>query len=132
VTGNTFRLATFTSSLWYAETGDTGETPTCVQEVVEVPSAYAVQFWKSIDELNPLAIESEVMSGLDGMSVLGSYAEAEKSASFETWSPSPTSLTGKFLNLIYGLGCVVLKEKVSIERLEQLHGYLRLPANRQQ
>ena len=60
------------------------------------------------------------------MSVLGCYAEAEKSVSFETWCPTPTSRTGKFVHIIYGLSWEVLVQKTSIERLEQLHGYLEI------
>lgn len=76
--GTTFRLATFTSSLWYSEPEEAkGECPERVQEVAAVSPESAVRFWNSIDELKPEAIRPDNAIGADGMSVRASYHQGE-------------------------------------------------------
>lgn len=123
--GTTFRLLTFTASLWYSQYSEGGKKPERLEEAVHVPQVQADRFWRSVDELNPKMIRDQSSIGLDGISIVASWNSGEAAVSFEAWSPSPESRPGRFLGLIYDLGWQVVKEHVSIERLEQLHGYLR-------
>jgi hypothetical protein len=122
-TGTTFRLATFTSSLWYSESG---QEPGKVDEAIHVPPERAARFWDTIGELNPQTIRDGTTIGVDGMSARASWRQGKVTSSFEAWSPSPDSRHGKFIRRIYDLGWQVVRERVSIERLEQLHADLRL------
>jgi hypothetical protein len=64
------------------------------------------------------------------MFVCAAYRGGGSENSFEAWSPDAASPAGRFVDLVYGLAWEVLSQRVSVERLEQLHGYLRpeLPA----
>lgn len=124
--GTKLRMTTLTSSMWYAEEGATGEQPKRIQEVASVSAETALRFWQSIEELNPEAIRTDDAIGADGVSIETSYRHGATFTSFEAWCPDPASSPGKFVLLIYDLAWKVLKEPASIERLENLHGYLRL------
>ena len=121
--GTTFHLATFTSSLWYSELG---KEPSRMDEAIHVVPERAICFWDSIEGLSPQTIRDEKTIGVDGMLTYARWRRGEVTSSFEAWSPSPDSQQGKFIRRIYDLGWQLVRERVSIERLEQLHGYLRL------
>lgn len=124
--GSKLRLVTLTENLWYSQ----ALNPTRFQESAAVPPDVAEEFWKSIRDLNPPTIKVEEVLACDGMTVRASYECGDIEAVFDFWCPNPTSQAGQFVNLIYDLAWRVLTERPSIERLEQLHGYLRfdLPA----
>jgi hypothetical protein len=129
--GAAFRFTTFTASLWYAgQAVGSGKTPGRVQEVAVVQPEIASRFWDAVDALKPHTIQTSRAIGVDGMAVHVTYQDGEAESCFETWSPDSASSGGRFVHLIYDLAWEVLKERVSIERLEQLFGYLRpdLPA----
>lgn len=119
---STLRLVTLTENLWYSQ----APNPARIQEVASVPPDVAEEFWNRIRDLNPPAIKVEDVLGCDGMTIEATYAHGDTSTSFEAWCPSPQSPAGMFIGLIYDLAWGVLKEITSIERLEHLHGYLRL------
>ena len=119
---STLRLVTLTENLWYSQ----APTPARIQEVASVPPDVAEEFWKRIRDLNPPAIKVEEVLACDGMTVRANYLHGDAVASFEFWCPNSASQAGQFINLIYDLAWLVLKERTSIERLEHLHGYLRL------
>lgn len=121
--GTTFRLNTFTSSLWYSELG---RKPDRVREAVPVPTESAERFWDALEALAPLTIPDGRRVGLDGMTTHARYRRDDATSSFEAWSPSPDSHQWEFIRSIYDLGWEVVREHASIERLEQLHGYLHL------
>ena len=121
--GTTFRLFTFSSSLWYS---DEGKEPTRYQESIPVPQDLAELFWASIENLNPASIQHANAIGLDGMSVNAAYRHGKTETDFEAWSPAPESAPGRYICLIYDLAWKVVNKQLSIERLEQLHGYLQL------
>ena len=125
--GTTFRLFSFTSNLWYS---DEGKEPTRLQETVPFPEDQADQFWTSIENLNLSSIQPDTSMRDDGMSVNALYRHEENTTRFEIRCPDPHSPHSRVMDLIYSLAWSVLKSQVSIERLEQLHGYLtdELPA----
>jgi anti-anti-sigma regulatory factor len=118
----TFRLATFTSSLLYS-----GESHVLrAQELREVAPKSAVQFWQSIEGMGPDKIKDETAIGADGMTVCATFSQGGSTTTFRAWSPGLASEVGKFVNLLYVLAWDVLKDRTSIERLEQLHGYMEI------
>ncbi|HUY89661.1 MAG TPA: hypothetical protein VMV10_13075 [Pirellulales bacterium] len=118
----TFRLVTLIESLWHSKLSN----PELIEEVAEAPVETARRFWQAIADLDLPTIRVEKSLGLDGMSISVVHTCGDTMTSFETWSPDPGSPEGKFVALLYSLGWELLKEQASIQRLEQLHGYLRL------
>lgn len=121
--GTAFRLSTFSSSLWYSEDG---KEPRRFQETVEVSPDQAGRFWESMTALDPASLCPKKALGLDGMSISATYRDGEAESQFETWCPAPESPEGQYVGLIYRLAWEVVQADTSIERLEHLHGYLRL------
>lgn len=127
--GTTFHQSTFSSSFWrwYLDCrANDFEVPTQFQETIAVPFEQADAFWKLMTSLNPASVRPKKVLGLDGMSIIAAYQDWAAESEFESWSPDPTSPEGEYLGLIYRLGWEVLRNETSIERLEGLHGYLRL------
>ncbi|HMC88274.1 MAG TPA: hypothetical protein VKI17_01945 [Gemmataceae bacterium] len=135
--GSVIRFATMTSSLWYFEqergvsknpvAGKPARPlmpPEVVEEVVQVPETTAARFWRKLDKLARRGLKDANPIGVDGMSVVASYQRGEDAISFETWSPDQASAPGKFLRLLCDLARDALKTELSVERLEQLFGYL--------
>lgn len=123
--GCTFRLVTCTSSLWYS-LSEPGRWPGRAEESALVPPKRAARFWAVIDALNPQAIGDSAAVGLDGMFTQCSWRRGEASVSFEAWSPAPDSRHGTFIRRIYDLAWELAQERASVERLEQIHGYLHI------
>src|SRR5262249_31809088 len=123
--GTTFRLATCTSSLWHSLM-EPGRWPGRTEESAVVPPERAARFWATLDALDPQAVRDSAAVGLDGMSTRCSWRRGEAMTSFEAWSPAPDSRHGAFIRQVYDLGWEPVRERLSIERLEQLHGYLGL------
>ena len=121
--GTTFHLATFTSSLWYSEPG---QEPSRMDEAIHVVPERAARFWDSIEGLSPQTIRDEKTIGVDGMLTFARWRRGEVTSSFEAWSPSPDSQPGRFIRRIYDLAWELVRGRLSIERLEQLHIYLHL------
>jgi hypothetical protein len=121
--GTSIGMVTFGSSLWYSETG---RAPTRCEETAGVPLEQAARFWDEIEAVMPEAVRERKGIGLDGMTVKAAYRRGDTLESFEAWSPGPASSSGKFVHLLYDLAWDRLTERICIERLEQLHGYLNL------
>jgi len=119
------RLTTLSSSLWYSSEGS-GPAPQRITEKIQLDDCVASDFWSRVEELQPLAISDSEAAGLDGMSVEAAYCSLDIAHSFSAWSPSEDSPQGRFVVLLYKLAWAVLRNSTSIERLEQLHGYLNL------
>lgn len=117
-----FRFVTLTENLWYSESPTVGRR----QEIAEASLEATQQFWEAIAALAPPTIEVEEVMGCDGMTVATVHTLGDITTSFEVWCPTPESPAGKFVTLIYELAWELLEDRGSIERLEQLHGYLSL------
>src|SRR6185369_6862103 len=64
--------------------------------------------------------------GVDGMSIVGFSLKGGNERRFEAWSPGPSSKTHRFVHLLYQLAGHNLGSAEIKERLEEIHGYLRL------
>ena len=120
--GTLFRLATFTINLWFS----CDDQVSRVQEVKQVEPVRAESFWQSMEEINPDQIANGENFGADGMSVRATFQKGDSTHSFQAWSPDLASGPGKFVHLLYCLAWELLADQTSIERLEQLHGYMNL------
>ena len=121
--GTTFRLAAFTSSLWHSEPG---RRPGRTEESVLMSPKRAARFWDALDALDPSTIRDSNVLGVDGMLIRCSWRRGEASVSFEAWSPEPDSRHGTFIRRMYDLAWELAQERASVERLEQIHGYLHI------
>jgi hypothetical protein len=86
----------------------------------------SVDFWQQVEDLQPQSIGDAKTIGCDGMSADAAYCTTSVGHSFSAWSPRRDTPQGRFLHLLYGLAWDLLHDDTSIERLEQLHGYLEL------
>jgi hypothetical protein len=126
-TGTTLCLSTFTSSLWLSLYSLTRARPERREEEAQVPPERAARFWTALEEVKPELLQDVPRVGYDGMILNASYQRGDNT-SFDAWSaaPAPQSRIGRFVRPIYDLAWDVVKEPVGIERLEQLHAYLRI------
>lgn len=130
------RMATMTSSIWYYEQAANvsvplGSKPDVIppelcEETLKIDEPDGERFWRAIHALEPMSIPSTGTFGIDGMSIRASYHQADLSNSFTAWGPAPESPQGRFVGELFGLAWKLHTSKLAIERLEQLHGYLRL------
>ncbi len=123
----TLRLTTLSASLWYfSEASGSGPTPQRITEKAELDESSAAALWNQLEELEPMAIGNADSFGLDGMPVESAYCTTEAVHSFAAWSPSADSQQGRFAITLYKSAWEAFSDSKSIERLEQLHGYLHL------
>jgi hypothetical protein len=122
------RFTTLSSSMWHSFNGmsESGHGPERVTERVILAQSQTEKIWSQIEHLQPQSIESGTDVGLDGMSIDAAYSTPATTHSFTTWGPTEDSPLGAFVVSLYELAWETLKDDVSIERLEQLHGYLHL------
>lgn len=121
----TLRFSTFKSSVWYSENGH-GPKPERQTEIVQLSEGRVQEFWKAVDALRPETLESTSTCGMDGMSVTVCHSTVNAVHELSSWSPSEETPQGRLVLLLYRLAWEVLVEPISIRRLENVHGYLRL------
>jgi hypothetical protein len=119
-----------TSNVWYSENTSTSNAPGRFEERVEPADTDAAILWCSLEALNPSTIKPPDTIGADGITVHAYYRQGSSNVVFEMWGADPSQRAGAFAHLLYDLAWKTLKNPLSVERLEQLHGYLRdtLPA----
>jgi hypothetical protein len=121
----TLRFTTFKSSVWYSENGH-GPKPERQTEIVQLAEGRVQKFWEAVDALRPETLQSTSICGVDGMSVTVCHSTVDAVHEISSWSPSEETPQGRLVLLLYRLAWDVLVEPISIQRLEQLHGYLGL------